>query len=339
MPVTLRDIAQRLNLSITTVSRALHGYDDVAEETRRKVLALAEELGYRPHTLAQRLQKGRTDTIGFIIPTFGPRFSDPFFSELLAGIGNEAARHDHDLLVSTRPPDTPEEEKAYEQFVMGRRVDGILITRTRVHDWRIKYLLEKGFPFVAFGRAMVEGHFCYVDVDGEEGIRLVTRHLMELGHRRIAIILPPSDLMFTIHRRQGFVRALEEGGIELDEELVERGDLTERGGYEAALRLLDRPHPPTAIVACNDLMALGAIRAAQEHRLKVGRDIAITGFDDIPMAEHATPPLTTVRQPVYEIGRRICQMLIYILEGKPLLECQVILQPSLVIRESSGKHW
>jgi len=336
MPVTLRDIARRLNISVTTVSRALHGYDDVAEETRQKVLALAEELGYRPHILAQRLQKGRTDTLGFIIPTFGPRFSDPFFSELLAGIGNEAARHDYDLLVSTRPPDTVEEVNAYEQFVMGRRVDGILITRTRVYDQRIVYLLEKEFPFVAFGRSQVEGDFCYVDVDSEEGIRLITHHLIEMGHRRIAIILPPPELMFSVHRRKGFKRALEESGLGLDEELVETGDLTERGGYEAALRLLDRPHPPTAIVACNDLMALGAIKAAEEHRLRVGRDIAVTGFDDIPLAEHAIPPLTTVRQPVYEIGRRICQMLIYILQGKPLPERHVILKPTLVVRESSG---
>ncbi|HDN79251.1 MAG: LacI family transcriptional regulator [Chloroflexi bacterium] len=338
MPVTLKDIARRLNISVTTVSRALHGYEDVAEETRQKVLALAEELGYRPHILAQRLQKGRTDTIGFIIPTFGPRFSDPFFSELLAGIGNEAARHDYDLLVSTCPPDTVEEVNAYEQFVMGRRVDGLLITRTRVYDQRIAYLLEKEFPFVAFGRSKVEGDFCYVDVDSEEGIRLVTRHLIEMGHRRIAMILPPSELMFSVYRRIGFQKALEKNGLEFDEELVEEGDLTERGGYEAALRLLDKPHPPTAIVACNDLMAVGAIGAAQEHRLKVGRDIAITGFDDVPLAEHTVPPLTTVRQPVYEIGRRICQMLIYILEGKPLPQRQVILKPKLVIRESSNFH-
>jgi len=336
MPVTLRDIAQRVGFSVTTVSRALAGYEDVAEETRQLILKTAQEMGYHPNIPARQLQKQRTDTIGFIIPTFGPRFSDPFFTELLAGIGNEAARHDFDLLVSTRPPDTPEEEQAYERFVMGRRVDGMLITRTRLHDRRIAYLLEKNFPFVAFGRTQTNGDFCFVDVNSEEGIREVTSYLIARGHRRVAIILPPENLMFTSYRRLGFRRALEESGLELVEELVEIGDLTERGGYEAAQRLLSLSSPPTAIVACNDLMALGAIRAARERGLIVGEDIAITGFDDIPLAEHAIPPLTTVRQPIYEIGCRICQMLVHLLEGNPLPERQVILTPELVIRESSG---
>ncbi|HSR30644.1 MAG TPA: LacI family DNA-binding transcriptional regulator, partial [Anaerolineae bacterium] len=150
--VTLKDLAAKLELSITTVSRALAGYSDVAEATRQRVLQAADEMGYVPDATARRLQKGRTDTIGFIIPTHGPRFSDPFFSELLSGIGNEAARHNFDLLVSTRPPDTPEEDAAYRRMVEGRLVDGLLVVRTRVGDRRIDYLSRTDFPFVAFGR-------------------------------------------------------------------------------------------------------------------------------------------------------------------------------------------
>ena len=132
--VTLKDIAARLNLSITTVSRALAGYGDVAETTRQRVQQAAEEMGYVPDATARRLQKGRTDTIGFVIPTFGPRFSDPFFSELLAGIGNEASRHNYDILVSTRPPGTPDEQATYRRMAEGRLVDGLLVVRTRIGD-------------------------------------------------------------------------------------------------------------------------------------------------------------------------------------------------------------
>ncbi len=335
MPVTLRDIAEKVGYSITTVSRALAGYDDVAEETRRLILQTAQEMGYHPNIPARQLQRRRTDTLGFVIATFGPRFSDPFLSELLAGIGNEAARHEFDLLVATHPPRSANELHAYRRLVRGRRVDGLIITRTRVHDERIAYLLEQKVPFATFGRSEVEGDFPWVDVDGEAGLVQVTRHLIQQGHRRIAIILPPADLMFSRFREAGFRRAMAESELPVQEAWVTWGDLTEQGGYQAARRLLGQHPAPTAIIAGNDVMAIGAIRAAREHGLTVGREIAIAGFDDIPMAEHTTPPLTTLRQPIYEIGRRLCRMLIALLRGETLEHPHVLLQPELVIRQST----
>jgi LacI family transcriptional regulator len=334
----LKDIAEKVGFSVTTVSRALGGYDDVAEETRRLITRTAEEMGYRPNVMARRLQKQRTDTLGFVIPTFGPRFSDPFFSELLAGIGNEAASHDYDLLVSTHPPDTPEEELAYERLVRERRVDGVILTRTRINDVRIAYLLEQGFPFATFGRTQVEGSFACVDVDGELGVFQATQHLIKLGHRDIAIIKAPADLMFTMHRCAGFYRAMETFGLSVKPTWQESADLTERGGYAAASRLLAGTQVPTAIVACNDLMAIGAMRAAREVGLTVGRDLSVVGFDDIPLAEHAHPTLTTVHQPVYQIGREVCHMLVQILAGESSLAGtrQVFFKPELMIRESIG---
>lgn len=338
MPVTLKDIARKVGFSVTTVSRALAGYDDVAAKTRRLIVQTAEEMGYRPNILARRLQKQRTDTLGFVIPTFGPRFSDPFFGELLAGMGNEAAKHDFDLLVSTRPPDTPEETLAYERLVQERRVDGVMLTRTRINDRRIAYLLEHKFPFAAFGRTQVEGAFACVDVDGELGEFNATQHLIELGHRDIAAILPPADLMFTVYRRAGFYRAMEAHGLAVKPEWEQNGDLTERGGYAVAWRLLKESRRPTAIVAGNDLMAIGAMRAAREHGLSVGQELSVVGFDDITLAEHAHPALTTMRQPIYEIGRQVCRMLVQIIGGEPLSiqEYQVLFEPELVIRQSSG---
>lgn len=332
---TLKDIAERLGLSITTVSRALAGYDDVAESTRQRVLCAADQMGYVPDVTAQRLQKGRTDTIGFVIPTFGPRFSDPFFSELLAGIGNEAAKQQFDLLVSTRSPDTPQEREAYRRMAEGRLVDGLLVVRTRVSDQRIAYLAEIGFPFVTFGRSDLRLDFPYVDVDGARGMELVAQHLLDLGHNQLAYISAPEGLMFCNHRHAGLEAVLQRSGLPFTPKQVATGDLTERGGFQAMNELLSLQPRPSAVLCCNDLMAIGAISAAQQRGLVVGRDIAITGFDDIPLAAHAHPPLTTVRQPVYDIGRRICSMLMQIIRGEDLSQRHVLLDPELVVRESS----
>ncbi len=176
MPTTLQDIADRLGISASTVSRALAEYPDIAISTRQRVLETAEEMGYRPNVIARMLQKQRTDTIGFIIPTHGPRFSDPFFSEILTGIGNQAAEQRYDLLVSTRAPGA-EEMVVYKRMVQERRVDGLLVVRTRRQDHRIAYLVEEQFPVVAFGKSDLEVEFPYLDVDSRSGVRRLTQHL------------------------------------------------------------------------------------------------------------------------------------------------------------------
>jgi len=335
MPVTLKDIADKVGKSITTVSRALHGYDDVSPETKALIRQAADELGYTPNILAQRLQKRKTDTIGFILPTFGPRFSDPFFSEFLAGIGNTAARLGYDLLVSTRPPGE-KEMIAYHENVQSYRVDGFVIVRTRCQDERIQYLSEAKYPFVAYGRTESSPNYFFVDEDSEYGMRLVAHHLADSGHQNIAFIAAPEYLMFSHYRLKGFREGLAEKGIQLDESKIVTGDMTQRSGFSHAMHFLDMPNPPTAIAACNDLMALGAISAAQERNLVVGKDIAITGFDNIPSAEYSHPPLTTIHQPIYQIGEMVCEMLINHIRGEALAEEQILLTPSLVVRQSSG---
>jgi LacI family transcriptional regulator len=334
MTVTLKDIAQRVGKSVTTVSRALHDFDDVSPGTKAEVRAVAEELGYIPNIHAQRLQKKRTDTIGFIMPTFGPRFSDPFFSEFLAGIGNQAAELGYDLLVSTRPPGTMELQ-AYDVNVRSPRVDGFIIVRTRQQDQRIQYLSQRGIPFVAFGRMLKNNNYAYVDEDGAYGMKLITCHLADLGHKRIAYLDAPEQFMFAHYRREGFLQGLKENGIDVFPELMQTGDMTQRAGYQLATDLLTLDDPPTAIVACNDLMAIGAISAAHQLEMEVGEDIAVTGFDNIPLAEHCHPPLTTIHQPIYQIGEMVCEMLIKQIRGEPLEKKQIILQPSLMIRGST----
>lgn len=334
MRVTLKDIARRVGRSVTTVSRALHGYDDVSPQTRRQVLQVAAEMGYIPHAWAQRLQKQRTDTLGLVLPTFGPRFADPFFSEFLAGVGNMAAERGYDLLVSTRAPGE-EERIAYRRFALGHRVDGFLLVRLRAHDPRVYWLQEWGVPFVAFGRTEEENDFPYVDVDSEQGMVRLTEHLIEQGHHRIAFIAPPREFTFSRARERGVRRALAAHHLPLREEYFREGALTEESGYREAQALLALPDPPTAIMAGNDLMAIGAMRAIREHGFQIGTEVAITGFDDIPLAQHTVPPLTTVHQPIYQIGKRVAHMLIDVLQGNSLAERQVLLEPTVQVRASS----
>ncbi len=335
MAVTIKDIAKKVGLSVTTVSRALSNHSDVNSKTKQLIQQIAMDMGYSPNLQAQRFQKRRTDTIGLVLPTFAPRFSDPFFSELLAGIGNMAAHLGYDLLVATRAPGV-NEMPAYRQMVQGHRVDGLVIVRTRLQDERIKYLSSVQFPFVAFGRTDSGLDFPFVDEDGAFGMELVAAHLVELGHFRIACIASPPELMFSNSRLDGLRSALTARGSSLDESLVRTGDMTQRSGYEQTMSLLDLPSPPTAIVACNDLMAFGAMSAAQDRAMTVGTDISITGFDNTPMASHSHPPLTSVDQPIYQIGGMVCEMLIKCVKGESLEESQVILKPGLNIRQSTG---
>lgn len=332
---TIKDIARKVGKSITTVSRALNDYDDIGQETKELVRQTAREMGYIPNATAQRLQKRTTDTIGLILPTFAPRFSDPFFSEFLSGVGNQASELGFDMLVSTRAPGE-QEMKSYQSDVATHRIDGFILVRTRWKDARIAYLKEANFPFVAFGRTSGDVDFPFVDEDGEVGLGLIVDHLVQLGHRRIAFITAPENITFTHHRLAGARAALKKHDLEADPEMIVTGDLTQRGGYECASSLLDLPQPPTAIAAFNDLMAFGAMSAAQDRGLVVGRQVSITGFDNIPMAEHAHPTLTTVHQPIYQIGRRVCELLIRLIRNELLDTTQVILQPSLVVRRSTG---
>ena len=336
MAVTLKDIANNVGVSVTTVSRALAGYSDVSAITRERIKQAATDLGYFPNITAQRLRKQRTDMLGFIMPTFGPRFSDPFFSEFIAGIGTEAGEHDYDLLVSTHAPDSEGENKAYERAAGGGWVDGLIVVRTRENDSRLKLLTEKSFPFVAFGRTDDQLDFPFVDEDSAAGMEILTQHFIDLGHRCIGFIAPPAGLMFGRYRMQGFQQAMAKNSLDIRPEWIVEGDMTQNGGADVVENLLNLNPRPTAIICGNDLMAIGAANRIRQHSLVVGKDIALGGFDDIPLAAFVSPPLTTLHQPIYEIGRRTCAMLINLLnDGAPQNE-HILLMPSLVVRESSG---
>lgn len=337
MQIKLKDVAQLSGYSITTVSRALAGYDDVSENTRQRIVAAAAELGYQPNLVARGLRNQSTQTLGLLIPANDRSFSGDFFSQLMLGISAEAAHHHYDLLVSAQKS-REEELAAYRRIVGGHSVDGVIVARTLRADPRIAYLKSVDHPFVVSGRASPDepSDFAYIDVDSRHGIALATEHLLALGHRHIGLILPPEDIAFTDYRLEGYKDALRTANVPFRAEYVTHGDMLRSGGYDATARLFSEHPHLTAFAVCNDLMALGAINRLQGLGLRVGQDISITGFDDIPAAEFAHPALTTVHQPIYEIGQHLTTMLIKLIEGERGFETAIILPPALIIRESSG---
>ncbi len=338
MGITLKEVAREAGVSITTASRALSGYDDVAEKTRKEVERAADALGYIPNLMARRLKTGRTGTLGFIIPDTSSRLGDPFFSNFLAGIGNEAALHGFDLLITTHSPESRGEHESYTRAVGGGWVDGVILVRTRVDDWRIRYLYENNYPFVAFGRTNYEFEYPLVDEDSKAGISQMVQHLIDLGHKEIAFLAPPANLMFARLRREGYFDTMTANNIPWKADFVREGNMTRKSGYEQMNILLSSKNRPTAIIAGNDMMALGVMDAIQERGLVVGEDISVAGFDDVPVSAFTNPPLTTLRQPIYDIGRTCCRMLVDILAGRRPEPYQALLSPEIVLRGSTGPN-
>lgn len=335
MPVTLKEIAERVGKSVPTVSRALGDFADISPETRREVQRVARELGYEPSATALNLKKQRAGKLALILPaTTQVRFSDPFFSEFITAVIDAAAQRDFELLVATVEHDN--EIDTYLRHIRRRSSDGFIVIRTRRQDPRISLLQEQGAPFVAFGRVDGDNDFHLVDEDGADGIRQVVDYLVSLGHTRIACIAEPLAFTKAYQRLQGFTSGLAAHGLACDPALIIEANFRQAAGRQAMQRLLEMAKPPTAVVACNDLLALGAMSEAHARGLVIGRAVSITGFDDIMLAEYIHPPLTTVHQPAAEFGARVAQMLVQVIHGEPMLVKQQILKPQLVVRQSCG---
>ncbi|MEZ5931915.1 MAG: substrate-binding domain-containing protein [Alphaproteobacteria bacterium] len=334
--MNLDQLAERLGLSKTTVSRALAGYPDVSARTRERVQAAAKTHGYQPNPLAQRLRSGRLDTVGLIVPSDLKPVGDAFFVDQVTNISRRLADYGLDLLLSAADPGD-KELAALARLVDGRRVDAMIVVRTQRQDPRVDYLLDKGVPFVCHGRTENAVGYAYVDMDGEASTRLATEQLIERGHQVIAFIgLPSSRLTFAWHRKNGYLRALEEAGLAVDPALVRQGDGGKAFGERAAKRLLDLQPRPSAMVCGSDLEAIGALHAIADKGLVAGRDIAVIGHDDLPEAVLTRPPLATMRQPHAAVGVRLAEIVAALIAGGDALSFQEIWPPEFVPRESFG---
>ncbi len=336
MAVTIRDIAKKLGLSIGAVSRALDGYPDISDETRQRVILAAQEMGYVPNQAARQLRRKKADAVGYILPANTPRFADPFFSEFIAGLGDETACHPFDLVISIAPPGEEPEKHLYQNWVQGRKVDGFVLTRLRLHDWRVQYLAQQGVLFSALENTLDGYDFARVEVNRQGGMVELVTHLVERDFHHIAYIGGSPELKIQVDQFDGFRQGLEMAGITVDPLLVAEGNLTSSGGYLATKRMLSIPDPPDAIVCINDETAFGVLHAAHELGLQIGHDLAVAGFDGVQASKYTEPPMTTLDIPVYDIARQLVKMLIAEILGQPLVERRVVLQPKLLIRDSTG---
>jgi LacI family transcriptional regulator, galactose operon repressor len=333
MRPTIRDVAKKLNLSITTVSRALDGYDDVADETRQLVVETARKMDYVPNRAARQLRRQQAETMGFVIPSISKRFDEAFFTEFIAGLGEELSARNFDLLVSNATTDEGE-RNLYRRWVNSNKVDGFILNRIHKHDWRIQYLSQEQIPFVALGKSQDRLDYPCIRIDGSDAYLHLVQHLCENGFSRFAFVGGPKDLVDHVERLQWFRSALKKCDLQVDPNVVST-DLSSTAGYESTRALLMNSVPPDAILCVNDEIAFGALHAAHEQGLAVGTDIAIVGFDGVQDAKHSEPPLTTLDIPVFDIARQLVAMLLQTIAGETV-KSPIFIQPVLLVRPSTG---
>ncbi len=334
---TSHDVARRAGVSRTTVSLVLNDVPDthISAETRQRVLDAARELNYYPDVSARRLASGRTHTIALVWHRGPDRtYRDAFLPGLLQGMASAARHYGHYVLFRPIEPDEPAD--GYVELARGGHADGLILSGPRSDDDHLLKLHEEGYPLVLHGQ-LPGSDLPSVDVDNTRGAMAVVEHLLALGHRRIATITnAPLAYTASAQRLAGYRRALEEAGIAFDEGLVEYGNFDEESGYAATTRLLARPERPTALFVASDMVAMGALRALREARLRVPEDIALASFDDITAARFITPALTTMHVPTFGLGWSAAELLIQIIGGEAPKQSQVLLDTELIVRESCG---
>lgn len=335
--VNINDIAERAGVAPATVSRALNGYEDIAAATRERILALASELNYRPSSRARQLARGNVETVSFVLPVTGSTTSDPFMGDFLDSLAAALAEHDYDLLVATvRPGETDIE--VYRRLIAARKSAGFIVTNSSDDDPRIKLLQDLHVPFVVYGRATMELPYAHLDMDNEAAIAGMVDHLVALGHRRFAYLDLENLATFSRLRRAGFDRGVADNKIGEDSIARLICSHSFEGGQMAVADLFDASdaHRPTAIVCPADVMAIGAIQAISARGYTVGRDVSITGYDGAPLGAFTSPPLTTMSQPIREIGQRLIEILFHVMQGADPASFGEILMPTLVRRASDG---
>jgi DNA-binding LacI/PurR family transcriptional regulator len=337
--VTIRDVARRAGVSTATVSYVLNNSRPVALGTRERVLAAANELGYRPSAIARGLQAGESRMLGYSWVPLPPNQFNPILEKFICSVAEAAGRHGYHLLTFPMA-ETRFEMDIYREMVESGRVDGFILPNTHFDDQRIRYLMDVGFPFVAFGRSNPEWEFPWVDVDGTKGVCEAMAHLFNQGHERIACVAWPEELVPGYHRLQGYLDSMAAQGLEVHPDWIQRGENRYHSGYAAMQHWLTLPPQsrPTAVVAVSDLMAIGVLNAAADAGLDVGVDVAVVGFDDAPVADFLRPPLTSLRQPIDEVGELIVTTLLAVIRGDTQSQQQRLLEPRLIVRASTECH-
>lgn len=338
--MNLKQLSKRLNLSQTTVSRALNGYPEVSAKTRQRVIEMARELGYAPNQQARRLATGKTMAIGHVLPRSPNEMLNPIFMEFIAGAGLVYAKYGYDMMISVVPNDN--EEAIYQEIAARKKVDGIIVHAPRKDEQRHKLLKKLGIPFLMHGRITgAEDDTSWVDINNLQAFERATRFLLDLGHRRIGFLNGNEEMDFAIRRREGYVNALQNAGCPVDPDLMHSSEMTEPLGTQFAINLLRSSNPPTAFLTSSITLAIGAESAATSHGLEVGKDISIVTHDDVisflPNSGEY-PHFTCIRSSVGEAGQRAAQLLIKDLidQGDPDHRVTHLMEADLILGRSTG---
>lgn len=326
----MKNVAKLANVSIATVSRVFTGSDTVADETRKKVMKVIKELDYHPNVLARQLRRMKTKTIVVVVPDI----TNTFFSQVLRGIEVIARGNGYRVLLGDTENNIAIERK-YLKALYEKYADGLILLTARMERDRIESLAEK-YPVVLACEYLKGSNIPTVSIDNINAARRATEHLIKLGHKRIAHITGPMNVVLSRDRLKGYKQTMKTYGVEIDPLLINEGDFYYKTGYDLMLKLMSIDNPPTAIFAANDEMAIGAIKAIQSQGLKVPEDIAIVGFDNIEMSAFFSPSLTTIGQPTYKIGEKAMNLLLNLFRGKKLKKNQFVLDTKLIVRESCG---
>ena len=330
---TVRDVARRARVSVSTVSHVLNATRYVSDELRERVLTAMHELQFEPNAAARMLSLKRSNTIGLIVSDI----RNPFFASVARGVEDVAQEHRY-TVVLCNSDETVAKEAACLKALQTRSVDGILLASAGVADEYLGRLIDAGYPIVLVDRDLPDLHVPAVLLDNEGAAYTAVRHLIDRGHRRIGMLRGRPAISTTTERVAGYQRALAEAGLSVDADLVISGESTSEGAARATWKLLSLQPPPTAIFSGNNLMSIGALQAIASKGLTVPDDVALVGFDDFPYpwSDAFRPHLTTVAQPTYELGRAAAEMLVRMLRRHAgQTEDRVVLQGELVIRESS----
>lgn len=332
---TIEDVAEAAGVSKSTVSRVLSGnYTYIREDTRLRVQAAIDHLGFRPNSIARSLTSRRTQTVGILISDIG----NPFYADVIHGVEDIAIGRNYNVFLGNTNYD-PQRGMALVQSFIDRRVDGVLIMSSSMSDEWLEELARSQMPVVVLDWEVraAQGNLSAISVDFRAGIYAAAQHLVSLGHRKYMHISGPLHLQTSWHRRDAFLEGLEMNGVSRDQVQMIEGDLTIDGGRKAGLTILAQPERPTAVFAANDLMAIGVLSELQSRGMFIPQDLSIIGLDDIWLAAQTEPALTTVALPRYEIGSQAVQTLFELLNRKedlPPIFSQV--ETSLVIRKSTA---
>jgi LacI family transcriptional regulator len=333
MEVTIEDVAERAGCSVSTVSRVVNHTSYVTPELTERVWAAVEELDYRPSAIARSLRGKHTRTLGMIVPDS----SNPFFAEISWGIEDVCFKRGYSVILCNSDQDSAK-ERAYIDMLTEKWADGIVFVAAGSHADYLQAVSQKKAPVVVVDRELEAIECDCVLTDNWSGGQQATDHLIEQGHERIACITGPSDVTPSRDRVHGYEGALTAAGLEVRTEFIRRGDFHPPSGYCLARELLSLPRPPTAIFACNDLMALGVIRAANELGLSIPQEVAIVGFDNIALASYSSPPLTTVAQQTRYMGQLAARLLIDRIDNRKRPPKRHVLETKLVVRQSSSER-